>query len=380
MSPPARLGRAGPAECRLADLEAILAERTDPARYPNAGGVEQQVVGYPPDGLAAASDDELVAVLADGPGVLAVRGAVKAAVVHRATRVFGEMIAEQHAAGAQTADHFARPGSNDRIWEALGKLAVRAPEIFVDYYANPVLARVSGAWLGPGYQVTSQVNVVNPGGGAQVGHRDHHPGFTPASSIERYPEHVHRLSPVLTLQGAVAHSDMPVETGPTCYLPHSRKYLPGYLATQRREFGEYFETRHVQLPLCTGDAVFFNPAVIHGAGANRSRDLPRMANLLQVSSAFGRAMEAVDRTGASCAVYPAPRRRFATDPGAVERVVAAVAESYPFPTNLDRDPPLAAPHSQADLVRIGLARRWPPDRLEAALVGQAERRAPGGVG
>ena len=47
----------------------------------------------------------------------------------------------------------------------------------------------------------------------------------------------------------------------------------------------------MQLPLAKGDAAFFNPALFHGAGTNRSADVRRMANLLQVSSAFGRAME-----------------------------------------------------------------------------------------
>jgi ectoine hydroxylase-related dioxygenase (phytanoyl-CoA dioxygenase family) len=377
VSAPTRPGRPSPAECRLDDLETVLAERTDLADYPHAHGVERQIVVYTAEGLAAAPDTELVAVLANGPGVLAVRGAFDPAVVHRASGIFQEMITAQRADGA--GDHFARPGSNDRLWEALGKLALRDPDTFVDYYANPVLAQVCDAWLGPAYQVTSQVNVVNPGGGAQVGHRDYHLGFLPARAIERYPEHVHRLSPVLTLQGAVAHSDMPLETGPTCYLPHSQKYLLGYLATERPEFRRYFETHHVQLPLSTGDAVFFNPAVIHGAGANRSTRVHRMANLLQVSSAFGRAMEVVDRERAGAAVYPALLARRDADPAGVDRAVAAVAEGYPFPTNLDRDPPLdgLAPHSQADLLRTGLARGWPPDRLAAALAAQADRRIAG---
>ena len=40
---------------------------------------------------------------------------------------------------------------------------------------------------------------------------------------ERYPAHVHVLSPILTLQGVVAHVDMPIESGPTLLLPHSPK-------------------------------------------------------------------------------------------------------------------------------------------------------------
>ena len=149
---------------------------------------------------------------------------------------FEAIIAGQRAAGGAAGDHFAQSGQNDRIWNALEKLALRAPDVFAAYYANDVVATVCHAWLGPGYQVTSQVNVVNPGGAAQTAHRDYHLGFQSGSQAARFPAHVHRLSPVLTLQGAVAHTDMPAETGPTMYLPHSQKYLPGYLAFQRPEF------------------------------------------------------------------------------------------------------------------------------------------------
>jgi len=49
--------------------------------------------------------------------------------------------------------------------------------------------------------------------------------------------------------------------------------------------------------LSKGDGIFFNPALLHAAGHNRSADIRRMANLLQVSSAIGRCMETVDRVG-----------------------------------------------------------------------------------
>ncbi len=353
----------------LDDLVHVLTDRTDPADYPHATGVEQEVVVYDAAGLRAAPPSELVRALSSGPGVVVVRGALERSVVDRATAEFDAIIAEQHAEGRQVGDHFAAPGTNDRIWNALEKLAVRAPEVFVDYYASDVIALVALAWLGPGYQVTSQPNVVYPGGRAQVGHRDYHLGFLPPTEIARYPAHVHRLSPVLTLQGAVAHADMPVESGPTLYLPHSQKYGDGYLATALPEFAEYFGRHHVQLPLALGDAVFFNPAVIHGAGANRSADIRRTANLLQVSSAFGRAMDAVDRARVCRAIYPHLR------PGH-EHAVAAAAEGYAFPTNLDRDPPVdgLAPPTQADLVRRAVAERWTPEAFDAALTAHTLRR------
>ena len=59
---------------------------------------------------------------------------------------------------------------------------------------------------------------------------------------------------------------MPVESGPTLYLPYSHQYEPGYLAFHLPEFTEYFQENYTELPLEKGDAAFFNPALFHGAG------------------------------------------------------------------------------------------------------------------
>ena len=281
--------------------------------------------------------------LTDGPGSWRFRApSPTTQVVDRATAAFDEIIAAERAAGGGHNDHFAKAGANDRIWNALEKLAVRDPGTFVDYYGNDILALISTAWLGPGYQMTSQVNVVRPGGQAQDPHRDYHLGFLSNETAARFPAHVHLLSPVLTLQGAVAHSDMPIESGPTMYLPYSHAYEPGYLAWRLPEFRELFAGRYVQLPLAKGDAVFFNPALFHGAGTNVSADVQRMANLLQVSSAFGRAMETVDRAKVSRAIFPvltarrepASRRpRWPTRSPAPPRATRSRATSTSTPTS-----------------------------------------------
>ncbi|MFD0212674.1 phytanoyl-CoA dioxygenase family protein [Streptomyces hirsutus] len=371
-------------DCDLDAFRALVERTTDRSAYPHAGAVERNVLLYDADRLALADrrevQAELVRALADGPGIVVVRGAFPdPAVVDRATAVFDALIAQQRATGATSGDHFAKPGANDRVWNALEKAALHDPQVFADYYANDVIALVSTAWLGPGYQVTSQVNVVNPGGAAQTVHRDYHLGFLSNEVAAAYPAHVHHLSPVLTLQGAVAHCDMPVESGPTLYLPHSQKYGPGYLAWRLPEFQAYFEDHHVQLPLAKGDAVFFNPALFHAAGANHSADIRRMANLLQVSSAFGRAMETVDRETVTAAVYPVLLRARTEGAGEQwqENVIAASAEGYPFPTNLDNDPPVdgLAPPSQADLVRRALREGWTVRTLREALRAGTERRA-----
>jgi len=129
-----------------------------------------------------------------------------------------------------------------------------------------------------------------------------------------------------------------------------------------------------------GDAVFFNPAVMHAAGANTSTDVYRLANLLQISSAFGRAMEAVDRVAMALAVYPVlldAVNDTALSSMEVDYVVSATAEGYAFPTNIDADPPVdgMAPDSQATLMRSALRERWSLERFRDELVEREAKRA-----
>ena len=367
----ARIGWLRSTECRVDDLLELISSSVDLRRYPSAAGKDRGIVIY--DGRTMELNDreqpfqlqsEMMDILMTGPGVLVVKHAFTHDVVDKVSAEFDKILAS----GLGEGDHFSRAGANGRIWNALEKLAVCNPAAFVEYYSNATLATVSRAWLGPGYQVTSQVNVVYPGGEAQVAHRDYHLGFCTNAVVEQYPAHVHVMSQALTLQGAVAHCDMPIESGPTTYLPYSQKYMHGYLAWCHDDFKELYMKHRVQLPLSKGDAVFFNPAVLHAAGENSSKDIKRMANLLQVNSAFGRSMETVDRVRMVKLIYPELLRR-ATEKLSgrtlstyeVQCAIAACAEGYSFPTNLDRDPPIGglAPETQVQLMTRALAEKWP---------------------
>lgn len=374
----------GESECRIDDFRPQVLRDTERADYPNATEVRSNVPVY--SAAAVAGGDrrelqaELIRALADGPGVVLFESAFSSDLVDRANEGFFAIIAAQRAAGRAAGDHFGRPGANDRIWNAAQKLALHAPNVFAEYYANDTLAVVCQAWLGPRYQVTSQVNVVNPGGNAQVPHRDYHLGFVPDEHLAQYPAHLHRTSPVLTLQGAVAHCDMPVESGPTMLLPHSQRFAGGYIAFNRPEFVEFFADHHVQLPLNKGDAMFFNPALYHAAGSNVSGDIRRIANLLQVSSPFGRAMEALDRTAMVRAIYPAllAMKAAGRPQRDLHNAVVATAEGYAFPTNLDSDQPIGslAPPSQVDSVLAALDSNLSADELDVVLRAHQERIMP----
>jgi len=377
-------------DAHLDDLLHVLTQRSDPADCPLATHLQDDVPVYDCAALrerlsvaGAALREALMAewahVWEHGAGIVVLQGAfADAGVVDAVTARFQQIIERERVRGA-VGDHFAQAGANDRVWNALEKLCLDDPALFARYYANDMVALASEAWLGPAYQITAQVNNVRPGGAAQTPHRDYHLGFCTAAQAERYPAHVHRLSPMLTLQGAVAHVDMPLESGPTLYLPHSQKYRHGYLVADRGDFGAHFAQHRVQLPLKKGDAVFFNPALLHAAGTNRSSDIQRMANLLQVSSAFGRAMETVHRDRMTRRLYPAllaMRADGALTEEDADRALAACAEGYAFPTDLDLDPPLGglAPESPQAVAQRALRAGWSAEQLGALLDRMVSRR------
>ena len=292
---------------------ALCASDVDPATVRRADSIVRKVPVYSAEVLRRAAStadgrldvmDELHQCLLDGPGVFVVEGMIDPAVVERATAVYWDVIAAEKAAGLAPGDHYAAPGLNERIWNSFQKLAERDPATFAAYFVCPVLDLVCSAWLGPGHRMTAQINVVRPGGTAQRPHRDYHLGFQTDEQAALFPMAMHRASVMLTLQGAVAHSDMSVESGPTRLLPFSQRYELGFLAYRDPAFQQYFADHFVQVPMRRGDGVFFNHALFHAAGDNRTSDVLRMANLMQVSSAFGKPMETIDTAKVVVACHP----------------------------------------------------------------------------
>lgn len=376
--------------CDLDEFKVLTSQNLTEADVPHAMAVEKNVPIYDIASLRPGLEDPVTRrsilaewghVLRKSAGVIALKHAyADPSVIDRASEVFRTIISDERSQNAGKGDHFAASGANDRVWNSLQKHCLRDPEGFALYFGNTAIAAAAEAWLGPHYQMTAQVNQVRPGGKAQQAHRDYHLGFQKAEDSAKYPAHAHEVTATLTLQGAVAHVDMPLESGPTKLLPFSQLYGPGYLAFHDQAFADYFEESHIQLPLEKGDAVFFNPALFHAAGENRSADIHRMVNLLQVSSAFGRAMEAIDRDAMSRAVFPALLKLKGN--GLTESELAAAigstAEGYSFPTNLDTDPPIGgnAPQTQADILRQAVTEAWATGQLDDALNALQSRQTP----
>jgi ectoine hydroxylase-related dioxygenase (phytanoyl-CoA dioxygenase family) len=377
--------------CDLSEFAGLVLRDVDPRDTPLAAETPNNIPVYDISActpMLAARDSrrtlmaEWAHVLRSGAGVFVLRVAYQdSAAIDAATAIFDRIIAQEKAGKGAGSDHFAAAGNNDRIWNALQKLCEADPETFIRYHANAAIDAACEAWLGPNYQMTAQVNLVHPGGQAQQAHRDYHLGFQTAEVSADYPAHVHDLSPLMTLQGGIAHCDMPLDSGPTKLLPFSQLYRPGYAAWRKAEFRDFFETHHVQLPLKKGDAIFFNPALFHAAGANSSRDIQRMVNLLQISSAFGRAMESLDRVKMCSLVFEPMKRLVADgvlDQAGLDAAIAATAEGYSFPTNLDRDPPEGglAPQTQAALLKEAVTAGDTQADFVARLKAQADKKRP----
>ncbi|KAH4044588.1 hypothetical protein HBI49_088170 [Parastagonospora nodorum] len=317
----------------------------------------------------SALQDEWYHILLSGPGVFVTKHLYKdKSLLDRANDVYSRVITEEKTLSGRKGDHFAGSGANDRIWNSFSKHCLQDPTSFLEYYSNPWLPLISSAWLGPQHRLTAQVNIVRPGAAAQISHRDYHIGFQDNELCAKFPKALQVASQFLTLQGAVAHSDMPVESGPTRLLPFSQKFEEGYMAYRIPEFQQFFLEQYVSVTLEKGDGLFFNPALFHAAGQNDSADIQRSANLLQISSAFGKPMELIDTHPLIELTWHGLTEMYKNE-GLSDKVMAFVgnvAEGYPFPTNLDRRIPETAgmaPSSEQDLLIKGLKASWTKDDL-----------------
>lgn len=365
----------------LDELQTLADHSPSRQEFPHASSFEERIPIYHASDilkLGNSIEGELTRCLKSGPGVFVIHNAYPASLIDDVTQVFQTTIKEETAQGVSKGDHF---GNNIRIWNAFQKLILRKPELGIRYYAHPVLATVSRSWLGPRYQMTAQVNTVKPGSQAQTPHRDYHLGFQSQSAISRFPIHAQIMSQYLTLQGAIAHTDMPLHSGPTEFLPYSQCLEEGYSAIHFDEVKRFFQATKTQLPLAKGDAVFFNPALFHAAGANSS-DNDRIANLIQVSSAFGKTMEAIDHRAIALACYPILREQGLTLESSsglkAQDVLTATASAYPFPTNLDDDPPIEghAPRSLADHLEWNLRKNTPVEAFQQSIDHYLSTRRP----
>jgi ectoine hydroxylase-related dioxygenase (phytanoyl-CoA dioxygenase family) len=364
----------------LASFATLTSQLTLPSTYPLATDVQKNVPIY--DALdfdltddnsnrVEALKDELFHILYDGPGVYVVKNFfTEMDVLDSANATFARIIETEltETNGTKKGDHFAPASANSRIWNSFSKHCLQDPESFVKYYSNPLFRLVSEAYLGPGYRITTQLNVVKPGGKPQVCHRDFHLGFQTKEEMARWPKPIHDASRLLTLQGAVAHSDMPLESGPTRLLPFSQMFEAGFMAYRQEEFNEYFLQNHIALPLRKGDALFFSPALFHAAGENKTSNVERGANLIQVSSAFGKTMENVDSLPLVEKSWDLLAGKHAREGMSreLDALVGAIAEGYPFPTNLDRRPPAPggmAPESEQDILRRALSEGWSQEKV-----------------
>jgi len=126
--------------CDLDQFAALVERRADPELYPLAATIQSNVPIYEGDaiGVAAGRAQSRKALMAEwafamreGAGIAVFRNAFPDLLaVDAATEVFFEIIAEQHRENKAAGNQFAKPGANDRVWNALEKMALRAPKAF----------------------------------------------------------------------------------------------------------------------------------------------------------------------------------------------------------------------------------------------------------
>ena len=367
------------------ELISICSQETIEANYPLSDSISNNVVIYDAKDFRSFVGNieeeiklktEMHHVLESGPGVFVVRNLYNEDVIDESNAIFEKIVKNE---SNSSNDHFAA-GTNTRIWNSFQKLAMENQEAFINYYSNDLVKIIAESWCGPNSQMTAQVNIVRPGGEMQKPHRDYHLGFQENEVVEKFPISIHRLSNYLTLQGGVAHTDMPLESGPTVVLPYSQQYDLGYLTWRDTKFADFFNKYSVQNSMSKGDGIFFNPAIFHAAGANITNNFHRIGNLLQISSAFGKTMEHIDYIKIITHIYPSLLdhiKNKTLSERLIENVLICATDGYAFPTNLDSDKNSDSKlqgMSMFDLTKQSLLDSLSPEKFKLKLLEQQQVR------
>ena len=367
------------------ELISICSQETIEANYPLSDSISNNVVIYDAKDFRSFVGNieeeiklktEMHHVLESGPGVFVVRNLYNEDVIDESNAIFEKIVKNE---SNSSNDHFAA-GTNTRIWNSFQKVAMENQEAFINYYSNDLVKIIAESWCGPNSQMTAQVNIVRPGGEMQKPHRDYHLGFQENEVVEKFPISIHRLSNYLTLQGAVAHTDMSLESGPTVVLPYSQQYDLGYLTWRDTKFADFFNKYSVQNSMSKGDGIFFNPAIFHAAGANTTNNFHRIGNLLQISSAFGKTMEHIDYIKIITHIYPSLLdhiKNKTLSERLIENVLICATDGYAFPTNLDSDKNSDSKlqgMSMFDLTKQSLLDSLSPEKFKLKLLEQQQVR------
>ena len=367
------------------ELISICSQETIEANYPLSDSISNNVVIYDAKDFRSFVGNieqeiklktEMHHVLESGPGVFVVRNLYNEDVIDESNAIFEKIVKNE---SNSSNDHFAA-GTNTRIWNSFQKVAMENQEAFINYYSNDLVKIIAESWCGPNSQMTAQVNIVRPGGEMQKPHRDYHLGFQENEVVEKFPISIHRLSNYLTLQGGVAHTDMPLESGPTVVLPYSQQYDLGYLTWRDTKFTDFFNKYSVQNSMSKGDGIFFNPAIFHAAGANITNNFHRIGNLLQISSAFGKTMEHIDYIKIITHIYPSLLdhiKNKTLSERLIENVLICATDGYAFPTNLDSDKNSDSKlqgMSMFDLTKQSLLDSLSPEKFKLKLLEQQQVR------
>jgi len=123
------------------------------------------------------------------------------------------------------------------------------------------------------------------------------------------------------------------------------------------------------------EAVFGQPGIVGRAEADRDVVEPFAQHAARIDVVGAETLVKADPGSAVYAALLGAKENGLSE-REVANVIAASAEGYAFPTNLDRDPPIGglAPQTQQQLMAKALAENWETDVFAAALKKHSWRR------
>ena len=279
--------------------------------------------------------DEIVNILKDREGFFIVKDAFDPKLIDSNRESYYEILSKEKW------DHSRVKGTGKRIWRSLEKLALMDPHGWIYFYCNSALDHVFEAWLGPLYQLTAQINIINQDHKNLPVHFDYHFGMLRKDLQNKFPDTQKYMNQFMTLQAIVPHSNMNFENGGTRIYSGSQKSFVENFNLTEKEVESLFCKNAICPNLNIGDVLFLNSSLLHAGGVNKTSE-DRIALLIQASSAFGIPMEQNDYNLIHDVIFENVCELYKEGKLAFEDGIRAIrnsSSSYLFPVNFDEISP-----------------------------------------
>lgn len=184
-----------------------------------------------------------------------------------------------------------------RLWNFYSDLSQYDIKTWIDYFGDKNLYNLLSLWMGAYLRYSAQVNILKKGYLGHWIHQDYPVGLYSKDFVKKLSPVQYQSIQHFSLQVLIAHDEMTPSNGALKVLPASQLWSQAQIINfSSNSFTEFFNTECHEICMSPGDALFYNPHLIHCTGDLNDGE-QRRAALILATSPF---LVPMEKTNFSC--------------------------------------------------------------------------------